>query len=204
MLPFTCIGALAQASPLTTPYHSSSTAPLDYSTSLEAAGTIIAWMSTLLYLGSRLPQLVKNWQRQSTAGLSPLLFAAAFCGNLFYSLALLTNPCGWQDFGPHGGAGWTGANGSERRHWVAAAMPFFLGAAGVLGLDASVGLQFVLYGEGNTKVVVVEERKGRKWRWRRVDGWMRGWIPNVAEGRLREREALLERRQSQGQGYGSL
>jgi len=41
---------------------------------IELAGTILSWSSTLLYLGSRLPQLYKNWSRKSTAGLSPLLF----------------------------------------------------------------------------------------------------------------------------------
>ena len=74
----------------------------------------------------------------------------------------------------------------------------------MLGLDASVGLQFILYGEGDGKMVVVEERKGRKWRWRRVDGWMRGWIPSIGEGKGREREALMERSGSHGQGYGAL
>jgi hypothetical protein len=34
----------------------------------------------ILYLGSRPPQLYKNYQRKSTEGLSPLLFMAAFCG----------------------------------------------------------------------------------------------------------------------------
>jgi solute carrier family 66 (lysosomal lysine-arginine transporter), member 1 len=199
-----CLAAMAQAGPVAKPPETPSVISSHHPTPLENAGTILSWMSTILYLGSRLPQLIKNWRRKSTAGLSPLLFAAAFCGNLFYSLALATNPCGWNDFGPYGGRGWVGPEGSDRAHWIAAALPFFLGAAGVLGMDGSVGLQFMLYGEGNSKVMVVEERKGRQWRWRKVSGWMRGWVPSFNEGKGRERQALMERNNSHGQGYGAL
>ncbi len=73
---------------------------LRVNTPLEIVGTILAWCSTLLYLGSRLPQLYKNYQRQSTAGLSPLLFLAAFCGNFFYSASMATNPNAWGDYRP--------------------------------------------------------------------------------------------------------
>jgi len=160
----------------------------------ELAGRIVSYMSTLLYLGSRLPQLYKNFQRRSTAGLSPTLFIAAFFGNLFYSTSLLTNPCAWNDYAPHDpmSRGWVSwENGSKRREWVGFAIPFFLGAAGVLLMDAAVGVQFLCYGEGGQEeVVIVGEPAGRvesgrkkgkrRWRWRRVSGWMRGWIPTVS------------------------
>jgi len=161
----------------------------------ETAGAILSWCSTLLYLGSRLPQLYKNWNRQSTAGLSPLLFLAAFCGNLFYSTSLLTNPNGWYNFGPYGGHGWVGEEGSERWSWVARAAPFFLGAAGVLALDGAMGVQFLLYGDNQEeKIVKVRDDSGIS-RWERVDGWMRGWVPSMgAKERLvdiEEGERLL-------------
>ena len=199
-----CLAAIVQASPVSKPLQPASRIVEHQRTPLENAGTILSWMSTVLYVGSRLPQLIMNWRRKSTSGLSPLLFAAAFCGNLFYSFAILTNPCAWNNFGRYGGGGWAGSEGSDRMHWVGAALPFFLGAAGVLGLDASVGVQFILYGEGNSKVVVVEERKGRKWRWRRVSGWMRGWVPSNGENKSEGREALLERSDQRGEGYGAL
>ena len=198
-----CLAIVVQASPVR--QHSGSESGNTVGrTHLETAGTILSWMSTLLYLGSRLPQLYKNFRRKSTAGLSPHLFAAAFCGNLLYSSALLTNPSGWYDFGPYGGGGWAGPEGSDRVQWVTAALPFFLGAAGVLGLDASVGVQFLLYGEGDSKVVVVEEENGKRWRWRKVSGWMRGWVPSISEGKREERDALLERSDQHGEGYGAL
>lgn len=88
-------------------------------------------------------------------------------------------------------------------------MPFFLGAAGVLGLDASVGVQFLLYGEQAEKVVVVEGGQGRgiKWRWREVSGWMRGWVPSNSEVKTEEGESegLLNRTgEHHGQAYGAL
>ncbi|RMZ76829.1 hypothetical protein DV738_g4757, partial [Chaetothyriales sp. CBS 135597] len=151
-------------------------------TSGELAGTIFSWSSAILYLGSRLPQLYKNWQRQSTAGLSPLLFMAAFCGNLFYSSSLLTNPNAWNDFGPHGGHGWVDHDGSKRDVWLARSAPFFIGAAGVLVMDGLMGLQFLMYGPDQAEVVVVKVRDGPgRSHWERVNGWMRGWIPTVTE-----------------------
>ncbi|KAF2269760.1 hypothetical protein CC78DRAFT_239228 [Lojkania enalia] len=159
----------------------------------EIAGKVLSWMSTLLYLGSRLPQLYKNHVRKSTAGLSPTLFAAAFFGNLFYSTSLLTNPCAWNTYAPGEGAGWVGREGSVRSDWVLRATPFFLGAAGVLVMDATVGFQFWYFGDGNERgrpairdeevIVVLNDdgiRKKKRWRWRRVSGWMRGWVPSVS------------------------
>ncbi|OAL32046.1 hypothetical protein AYO22_00916 [Fonsecaea multimorphosa] len=131
-------------------------------TPLEIVGTILSWCSTFLYLGSRLPQLYKNWQRQSTAGLSPLLFIAAFCGNFFayqYSASLVTNPNAWSNYEPYGHHGWVDADGNQRWAWVARAAPFFLGAAGVLMMDALMGVQFIMYGEREDRIVKEELRE---------------------------------------------
>ncbi|OAK95633.1 hypothetical protein IQ06DRAFT_62251 [Phaeosphaeriaceae sp. SRC1lsM3a] len=163
-------------------------------TATELAGKIFSWMSTFLYLGSRLPQLYMNQIRKSTAGLSPALFAAAFFGNLFYSTSLLTNPCAWQTYAPGQGSGWVGPDGSDRESWVLLATPFFLGAAGVLIMDAAVGLQFVYFGDNAPRgrslnprdeeiVITIDDHgklKRRHLHWRRVSGWMRGWAPAVS------------------------
>ena len=201
-----CLVALAQASPVLRTsdqqgiQNTAETAP----TPLEQAGTVLSWMSAVLYLGSRFPQLLKNWRRKSTAGLSPHLFIAAFCGNLFYSCALVTNPNAWNDFAPYGGGGWVGQRGNDRVQWVLAALPFFLGAAGVLIMDGAVGAQFLIYGEGAEKLIVIDEG-GPRWHWRRVSGWMRGWVPSISEGEGgTEREALIAREGLRGDGYGAL
>ena len=201
------LAVLARASPLPTS-NDPPAAPPPFSTA-ETAGNIISWLSTLLYLGSRLPQLVKNYRRRSTAGLSPFLFAAAFCGNLFYSSSLLANPLAWGSYGAYGLHGWAPAEGSDRAEWVRLAVPFFLGAAGVLGLDAAVGVQFLIYGEGKAedgtskkKVVEYRDEVTGKRHWRKVSGWMRGWVPSPglkpvkwgSFGSLRDAEGLDERR----------
>lgn len=169
----------ASSAPIPGPSDPSSVHLFRAETPLEVAGMILSWSSTLLYLGSRLPQLYKNWTRQSTAGLSPLLFFAAFCGNFFYSASLLTNPNAWNDFDSYGGNGWAGVHGSQRGQWIAKAAPFFLGAFGVLGLDGMMGVQFLLYGEAEAKVVRVRDGHGHS-HWERVNGWMRGWIPTIS------------------------
>ncbi|KAF2822292.1 PQ-loop-domain-containing protein [Ophiobolus disseminans] len=163
-------------------------------TPTEIAGKVFSWMSTFLYLGSRLPQLYMNQVRKSTAGLSPALFAAAFFGNLFYSTSLLTNPCAWFDFAPGEGGGWVDLDGSNREGWILRAMPFFLGAAGVLIMDAAVGLQFVYFGDNEPRgrstnphdeevIITIDDHgklKRQRLHWRRVSGWMRGWAPAVS------------------------
>lgn len=137
-----------------------------------------------------------NQVRRSTAGLSPALFAAAFFGNLFYSTSLLVNPCAWYSYAPGGGAGWVSPDGSDRESWVLRATPFFLGAAGVLVMDAAVGLQFWYFGDGEAAprgrslnprdeeiVITIDDHgklKRRHLHWRRVSGWMRGWAPAVS------------------------
>lgn len=177
-------------------YTATTTITTSSSSGSEIAGKVFSWMSTFLYLGSRLPQLYMNQKRKSTAGLSPALFAAAFFGNLFYSTSLLANPCAWNDFAPGQGAGWVGPEGSVRHDWVLRAAPFFFGAAGVLIMDAAVGLQFAYFGDAappqrgrstlprEDEVVITVDDHGRLVRrslhWRRVSGWMRGWAPAVS------------------------
>jgi len=120
---------------------------------LQFIGHIISWTSTFFYLSSRLPQLLLNYRRRSVAGLSPGLFFAAFCGNFFYSLSLLTNPQAWSSYGPYGSGGWVDGEGSDRRVWWGNTLPFLLGAAGVLGQDMCVGWQFLLWGHKESHIV---------------------------------------------------
>lgn len=182
-----------------------------HETIIEVVGRIFSWLSTILYLGSRPPQLYKNYLRKSTEGLSPLLFMAAFGGNLFYSASLLTNPNAWADFAPYGGGGWADSHGNDRWEWIGRSLPFFLGAFGVLGLDGFMGVQFLMYGaseeeeEDDESFIGSEEgpKRGRS-RWRKVRGWMRGWIPSASPVRVdgtREGQALLGSEQGR---YGTV
>ncbi|KAJ5491095.1 hypothetical protein N7539_002662 [Penicillium diatomitis] len=210
---------LANASPTHTapsplPHPPISDAPRE--TVVEVFGRVFSWMSTILYLGSRPPQLYKNYCRKSTEGLSPLLFMAAFFGNLFYSSSLVTNPNFWSDFPPYGGGGWADGHGNDRLEWIGRASPFFLGAFGVLGLDGFMGVQFLMYGSSDLDDESIvsannEDVKRGRGRWRRVQGWMRGWIPSASPARnehghrslsrRRERQALLS---SERDHYGAV
>ena len=195
------LAILANASPVQPTSTSSTYEP----TSIETAGRFLSWTSTVLYLGSRLPQIYKNHKRRSTSGLSPALFIAAFFGNLFYSTSILANPLAWNSYGPYDLNGWVGSEGSDRVEWVTLAVPFWLGSAGVLVMDGVIGLQFLRYGE-EKQLFVVKDERGRS-RWRKVSGWMRGWVPSPSPGEnldeQQERPLLQQRETGRDRGYGT-
>lgn len=125
---------------------------------LTHIGTFLSWCSTFFYLSSRLPQIYLNHTRKSVSGLSPLLFFAAFCGNLFYSSSLLLNPSAWWNIEPFGEGGWVGEDGTTTAAFWKNTLPFLLGSAGVLAMDGYIGLQFWAWGgkeEGDNEVLRV-------------------------------------------------
>lgn len=64
----------------------SSTMGSDVTKDIRLLPQIFGWFSAILYIGSRVPQLIKNWRQQSTEGLSPGMFICAVFGNFFYAL----------------------------------------------------------------------------------------------------------------------
>ena len=54
------------------------------------AGTIIGWITSILYIIGRFPQIFLNIKRKSTEGLSILMYVFTICGNTCYLLAVLT------------------------------------------------------------------------------------------------------------------
>jgi uncharacterized protein with PQ loop repeat len=69
-----------------TPHHT----PNDDEIIISTSGQIFGWGCAVLYLGSRIPQVVKNFRRQSTEGLSLLFFLFACLGNITYVLSIIT------------------------------------------------------------------------------------------------------------------
>lgn len=61
--------------------------PNDFPT-LDFWGQIFGWLCAVLYLGSRLPQILLNFRRKSTDGVSILFFLFACLGNLTYVLSI--------------------------------------------------------------------------------------------------------------------
>jgi uncharacterized protein with PQ loop repeat len=92
----------------------------DDSDMTEWVGHIFAWVCCLFYLTSRLPQILENHRRKSTQGINIALFAAALCGNLFYTIGISTNPLAY--------------NIDTRREFLLNALPYVLGSAGYVPL----------------------------------------------------------------------
>lgn len=53
---------------------------------LQLLPQIMGWTSAVLYVGSRIPQIVKNWKHKSTEGLSLGMFLCAVMGNILFTM----------------------------------------------------------------------------------------------------------------------
>ncbi|KAM8804841.1 lysosomal amino acid transporter 1 homolog [Eudromia elegans] len=112
----------------------------------EMSGFVCGYISCVFYLGSRFPQLYKNFQRRSTEGTSYVLFALAMMGNGMYGLSLVLKMPAAESF---------------RALYFLHHLPWLLGSFGVLFLDIFVTLQFLTYrqrskGQGSTSTLEAE------------------------------------------------
>jgi len=110
-------GSGSGSAPLPFKPHSCDAAP-----SPSLVGQILSWASCTIYLLSRIPQIIKNWRRQSVEGLSPILFACAVLGNTTYALGIVVK--------------------GQR---LLGALPFLIGSVGTLCFDMTILSQFCLY-----------------------------------------------------------
>lgn len=78
--------------PCVPPNNSSGVSP-----SAETAGTVLGYLSSVLYLNSRLPQIVQNCRRGTVVGLSWVMFFCAFMGNLTTASAIFMRVDHWSD-----------------------------------------------------------------------------------------------------------
>ncbi|TPX37534.1 hypothetical protein SmJEL517_g00495 [Synchytrium microbalum] len=99
----------------------------------QAAGSLLAWASGLLYLFSRIPQVIKNY-REGVEGLSPMLFLITTIGNVAYGLQITMR------FPP------------VNQRFFAAVLPYLMGSFGVLFFDLVILAQTYLHGK---RMVVV-------------------------------------------------
>mmetsp|Transcript_19725 Transcript_19725/g.33881 ORF Transcript_19725/g.33881 Transcript_19725/m.33881 type:complete len:303 (+) Transcript_19725:91-999(+) len=88
-------------------------------------GTVIGWGSAVLYLTSRMPQIVKNYQRKSVEGLSLGMFLSAVMGNLTYASSIFVR------------------NMDAQYLWDR--FPWLLGSVGTFLFDFTVFCQFHYY-----------------------------------------------------------
>ncbi|POS74594.1 hypothetical protein DHEL01_v207018 [Diaporthe helianthi] len=105
-------------------------------------GQIFGYLCAVLYLGSRLPQLLLNWRRKSTEGLSMLFFLFACLGNLTYALSIFAyDP---KCYGDEAGCE-PGEAGKVYGRYILVNLSWLAGSVGTLLLDMGVFVQFFLY-----------------------------------------------------------
>ncbi|SPO23022.1 uncharacterized protein UTRI_01700 [Ustilago trichophora] len=100
-------------------------------------GRMSAWLCALLYITSRIPQIWENHIRRSVAGLSILLFIAAFSGNLLYTISVLANPA---------------ASGEDARVYLQESLPFLLGSGGTLVFDLIIVGQWLAWRKNGVSI----------------------------------------------------
>ncbi|KAF9926739.1 hypothetical protein FBU30_003733 [Linnemannia zychae] len=86
---------------------------------------ILGWGSAILYLGSRLPQIYKNWRLKSCEGLSIMMFMFSVFGNVFYVASIFFK--------------------SLEIDYLITTMPWWLGSGGTLIFDFTIFFQFYIY-----------------------------------------------------------
>jgi len=110
---------------------------------LDLWGQIFGYLCAALYLFSRIPQLLLNWRRKSTEGVSLLFFLFACIGNLTYVLSIFA-------YSPvcEGGKNGECRRGEELHiyaRYILVNASWLLGSLGTLILDLSIFAQFIAY-----------------------------------------------------------
>ncbi|SZE99894.1 unnamed protein product [Blumeria hordei] len=105
-------------------------------------GQSFGYLCAILYLSSRLPQLLLNYRRKSTEGISMLFFLFACVGNLCTVLSILIYdpPCRAGGRRCENDRQWR-----EYWHYVVVNISWIIGSAGTFLLDLSVFTQFWIY-----------------------------------------------------------
>lgn len=104
-------------------------------------GQISGYICAALYLGSRVPQLLLNYRRKSTEGISMLFFLFACIGNLTYVLSIVAyKPVCKRPRHCHEGEAL-----AIYGKYIAVNLSWLLGSFGTLLLDAGVFIQYFLY-----------------------------------------------------------
>ena len=125
---------------------------------LDLYGQIFGYLCAILYLGSRIPQLLLNHRRKSTEGVSMLFFLFACVGNATYVGSILVHEPACASLESVGGRGegddgWgcgAGEWGRQYGRYVLVNTSWLIGSAGTLLLDLLIFGQFWLYRGSST------------------------------------------------------
>lgn len=105
-------------------------------------GQTFGYLCALLYLGSRVPQLLLNYRRKSTEGVSMLFFLFACIGNLTYVLSIFAFEGKCQ--GPRGACR-PGEAAQLYGRYILLNASWLAGSLGTLFLDFGIFAQFFMY-----------------------------------------------------------
>ncbi|KAF1954151.1 PQ-loop-domain-containing protein [Byssothecium circinans] len=120
-------------------------------------GQIFGYICAALYLGSRIPQLLLNYRRKSTDGISMLFFLFACIGNLTYVLSIVA----YKPICRVPGRCEQGEKGRVYARYILVNLSWLLGSFGTLVLDAFVFVQYFLYrDDGSDDEESVEGEQG--------------------------------------------
>lgn len=107
----------------------------------DVLGQVFGWLCAVLYLGSRLPQILLNWRRKSVEGVSMLFFLFACLGNLTYVLSIFAYEPTCAD--PNRCR--TGEVGRIYGRYILVNLSWLAGSFGTLLLDLGIFAQFFIY-----------------------------------------------------------
>lgn len=133
------------------PHHHHDTSPVSAEGSegihFDLWGQIFGYLCAALYLGSRIPQLLLNYRRQSTEGVSMLFFLFACVGNLTYVMSIFAYEPGCakleQEYG--GSQCEQGEWSRQYGRYILVNTSWLIGSAGTLLLDLLIFAQFWIY-----------------------------------------------------------
>lgn len=101
-------------------------------------GAACGWISSALYLSSRSPQILANFKKKSTEGISPYLFLFAMIGNTLYTVSIASDLYLLSKYDQHMGE-------VKFEDIFFAQLPFLIGSSGTVLFDAVLLFQFWLY-----------------------------------------------------------
>ncbi|SMQ53725.1 unnamed protein product [Zymoseptoria tritici ST99CH_3D1] len=156
------------------PEHKQQESPADEqaaSLKLNLWGQIFGYVCAVLYLGSRVPQLLLNYRRKSTEGLNALFFLFACIGNLTFVCSILAfEPICSQHHRGH----WRkshcqpGEAPAIYGQYILVNLSWLIGSLGTLFLDFAVFVQFFMYRNNKPKANAIaaggqdHEARGRE------------------------------------------
>lgn len=109
-------------------------------------GQIFGYICAALYLGARIPQIVHNYRRKSTEGLSPLFFIFACLGDLTFVLSIFAHIPSCSSVEGRGSAGCSaGEWEKEYARYILVNTSWIIGSAGTFMLDLIIFGQFCRY-----------------------------------------------------------